>query len=177
MKTTLFLCAALVTTSAFAAQPVLVRPSAESIAQMHRQQGNQPLTAIQQDPEGKPVMAVQKEEQSIIRQSVILHDGKNWTLVPKGAVVHLPAALKDRVDVKPVGRLLGFAEFLTHNRSWITTNEVTFDQAAGNEQLPAERAQFWAKQDKVVIATHQSGPISVIVKQAPATPSPTITQR
>ncbi len=175
MKRTLLLCAALVTTSAFAAEPVLVRPSAEAIAQL--QQGNQPMNSIQQTADGKPAVAPQKEEQSIIRQSVILHDGKNWTLVPKGAVVHLPVALKNRVDVKPVGRLLPFTEFITQNRSWITTNEVTFDQAAGNESLPAERAEFWSKQDKIVIATHQSGPISVQVKTAPATPPPTITQR
>jgi hypothetical protein len=182
MKTKLFLCAALVTASAFAADPVLVRPTAEAIVQLQQQQGANPMDAIQQTPEGKPAVAPQKEEQSIIRQSMILHDGKNWTLVPKGAVVFLPTALKNRVDVKPVGRLLPFAEFLVHNRSWITTNEVTFDQAAGNDSLPAERVEFWAKQDKVVIATHQSGPISVAVKTppataAPATPPPTITQR
>ena len=45
--------------------------------------------------------------------------------------------------------------------------------AAGTEPLPAERAGFWAKQDKVVIAVHQNGPISVQV--APQTPA--ITQR
>lgn len=172
VKTTLLFCAALAT-SAFAADPVLVRPTAETLAKLQQQQGASPMNSLQQSAEGKPVVAPQKEEQSIIKQSMILHDGKNWTLVPKGAVVFLPTALKNRVDVKPVGILLPFAEFLTKNRSWITTNEVTFEQAAGNEALPAERAEFWAKQDKVVIATHQSGPISVNVK----TPPPTITQR
>lgn len=180
MKITLVLCASLAS-GAFAAQPVLVSPTAETITQLQQQQGNQPMNAIQLTPEGKPVVAQQKEEPSIIKQSVILHDGKNWTLVPKGAVVFLPAALKNRVDVKPVGRLLPFSEFLTQNRAWITTNEVSFDQAAGNEALPAERAAFWSKQDKVVIATHQSGPISIVVKTAPATATvpatPTITQR
>ena len=181
MKTKLFLCSALITTCTFAADPVLVRPTAETINRLQQRHGANPMNAIEQSADGKPAVAPQKEEQSIIRQSMILHDGKNWTLVPKGAVVFLPAALKNRVDVKPVGRLLPFAEFLVQNRSWITTNEVTFDQAAGTEQLPLERVEFWSKQDKMVIATHQSGPISVIVKSAPATPAPatppTITQR
>ncbi|RYZ14701.1 MAG: hypothetical protein EOO70_07475 [Myxococcaceae bacterium] len=174
MKTTLLLCAALASLAS-AAQPVLVRPTAEAITRLQKQQAAEPMNAIEITPEGKPAVAPQKEEQSIIKQSMILHDGKNWTLVPKGAVVYLPAALKNRVDVKPVGRLLPFLEFITQNRSWITTNEVSFDQAAGNEALPAERAAFWSKQDKVVIATHQSGPISVIVKPTPAPATATAT--
>lgn len=175
MKTTLLLCAALAT-SASAADPVLPRPTAATLTQL-QQQAASPMGTVLQSAEGKPVVAAPREEQSIIKQSMILHDGKNWTLVPKGAVVFLPTALKNRVDVKPVGILLPFTEFLTKNRSWITTNEVTFEQAAGNEALPAERAAFWSKQDKVVIATHQSGPISVNIKAAPATPSTNITQR
>jgi hypothetical protein len=104
--------------------------------------------------------------QSIVKQSAILHDGVNWTIVPKSAVIFMPAALKSRVDVKPVGTLLSWSDFLTKNRSWITTNEVSFDQAAGAVPLAAERVAFWAKQDKIVIATHQSGPISVKVAAA-----------
>jgi hypothetical protein len=167
MKTTLTLLAALAT-SALAGQPVLVRITPEALTKL--QQGT-PMTRLE-----KPAATTQvarPTEQSIIKQSMILHDGKNWTLVPKGAVVFLPEAMKSRVDAKPVGRLLPFAEFLTNNRSWITTNEVSFDQAAGTEPLPAERAAFWSKQDKVVIAVHQSGPISVTVGKA----DPTITQR
>ena len=112
-------------------------------------------------------------EQSIIKQSMILHDGTNWTIVPKGAVIFLPEALKNRVDVKPIGTLLPWSEFLAKNFGWITTNEVTFDQAAGNIALPAARVAFWAKQDKIVVAVHQNGPISVNVAKS----AQTITQR
>ena len=73
----------------------------------------------------------------------------------------------------PSGTLLPWAEFLTKNLGWITTTEVTFEQAAGNDALPAERTAFWAKQDKIVIAVHQSGPISVRV----AARTPSLTQR
>ena len=45
-----------------------------------------------------------------------------------------------------------------------TTDEVSFDQAAGNEELPAERAVSWTKHDKIVVAVHQHGPISVRVE-------------
>lgn len=124
-------------------------------------------------PAANAAPVARPDDQSIIKQSMILHDGTNWTLVPKGAVIFLPEALKNRVDVKPVGTLLPWMEFLTKNISWITTNEVSFDQAAGNVSLPAERVAFWAKQDKIVVAVHQSGPISVNIAKQPQT----ITQR
>ncbi len=126
-----------------------------------------------QTASGSDATVSRPTDQSIVKQSMILHDGKNWTLVPKGAVIFVPTVLKDRVDVKPLGNLLAFNDFLTANRAWITTNEVSFNQAAGTEPLSAERTAFWAKQDKVVIAVHQSGPISV----NPSKATQAITQR
>lgn len=167
MKTALILCALM--SAAFAGSPVLVQITPEALAKLQK---TSPMTSLQQPakdqaPVGRP------GEQSIIKQSSILHDGTNWTLVPRGAVIFIPSALKARVDVKPVGTLLSWADFLVKNRAWITTTDISFDQAAGNEPMPAERAAFWAKQDKLVVAVHQSGPISVRI--APETPA--LTQR
>ncbi|MEO5715636.1 MAG: hypothetical protein ABIT37_19310 [Luteolibacter sp.] len=155
MKTALILCA--LATSAIAGQPVLARITPEALAKL--QQEN-PMIQLPKPAEGEAKVTT-PENQSILKQSMILHDGKNWTIVPKGAVVFLPDALKSRVDVKPVGKLLTFVDFMSLNRNWITTNEVSFDQAAGNESLPAASVAYWSKQDKLVIAVHQSGPISV----------------
>jgi hypothetical protein len=135
-------------------------------------QQSSPMTRLEQVAQGTATPP-RPAEQSIIKQSAILHDGKHWTLVPKGSVVFIPTALKNRVNVKPVGTLLAWADFLVKNRSWITTTDISFDQAAGSEPLPAERAAFWAKQDKVVVAVHQNGPISVRVNPE----SQTLTQR
>lgn len=155
--------------SALAGTPVLVRVTPEALTKL---QQDAPMARFEKPPEAKTT-APRPEDASIIRQSMILHDGTHWTLVPKGAVIFLPRAMKSRVDVPPIGTLLAWADFLARNRAWITTNEVSFNQAAGTEPLPAERVAFWAKQDKVVIAIHQSGPISVRIAPEP----PTITQR
>ncbi len=155
--------------SALAAPPVLARITPAALAKIQQQS---PMANLE-SPQEKATAVTRPDKQSIIKQSVILHDGKNWTLVPKGAVLFMPEALKSRVNAKPVGTLLPWQSFLTKNISWLTTNETTFDQAAGNEALPAERAEFWAKQDKIVVAVHQNGPISVNV----AKQSPTLTQR
>jgi hypothetical protein len=169
MKATLILCA--LASCAFADTVIQPRVTSEDLVK--RQQGN-PVQTVEAPPKGEVKKASSPEELSIVKQSTILSDGRNWTLVPRGAVICLPAAVKSKVDVKPTGTLLPWADFLARNYSWITTNEVSFDQAAGAAALPPERVAFWAKQDKVVVAVHQGGPISVRVAP-PATT--TITQR
>lgn len=166
MKTALILCA--MAANVLASQPILVRVTPETLAML---QQKDPMVRLVKPALGEAKVA-RPANQSIIKQSTILHDGKNWTLVPNGAVVFLPEAMRLRVNAKPVGTLLPWSEFLTNNPSWITTTEVTIEQAAGNDELPAERTASWAKQDKIVIAVHQRGPISVRV----ATKSPSLTK-
>ncbi len=161
MKSALLLC--VLANSALAAVPVLPRITPEALVELQK---NNPMTRLQSPPKGKSV-ARRPEDQSIIRQSVILNDGKNWTLVPKGAVIFLPDSMKHRVVAKPVGTLLPWSEFLSNNIAWIATHDVSFDQATGAKPLPAERAAFWAKHDKLVIAVHQNGPISVLASNNP----------
>jgi hypothetical protein len=163
MKHCLILCA--LTTSVFATPLIQPRVTAEQLA---KRQLASPMPKMEQ-PTAEVVTVKRPSDQSIVKQSTILHDGKNWTLVPTGAVIFLPQAMQSRVNAKPVGTLLPFPEFLAQNRAWLTTNEVSFDQASGTEGLPEERVRFWSKQDKVVIAIHQSGPISVRV--APQKPT------
>ncbi|HEX7262028.1 MAG TPA: hypothetical protein VF258_09450, partial [Luteolibacter sp.] len=110
-------------------------------------------------------------DQSIIKQSVILHLGTDWTLIPHGAVIFVPEPMKNRIGDKPSGTLLAFNDFLIKNRAWITTVEISIDQATGTKPLSVKQAEFWPKQDKVVIAVHQNGPISMRVSK-PAQTSP-----
>lgn len=169
MKTTLLLCASAV--GACAAQPLQFRITPESLARL---QQRDPMIRLDKPAEGEAKVA-RPNNQSLIKQSTILHDGHNWTLIPNGAVVFLPAALKARVNAAPVGTLLPWLEFLAKNPGWITTTPVSFDQAVGNEPLTAEAVAFWAKQDKIVIAVHQSGPISVRVPDP--NPNPKLTKQ
>jgi hypothetical protein len=161
MKTVIFLYA--LASHGFANEPILIRVTAETLANLQKRD---PMIRLEKPAENE-VTTPRPQNQSIIKESTILHDGRNWTLVPTGAVVFLPESLKPRVNTRPVGTLLPWTAFLTINRAWITTTEVNFDQAAGNEALPEERAEFWAKQDKIVVAVHQAGPISVRVAKAP----------
>ncbi len=104
--------------------------------------------------------------------SEILHDGTRWTLAPKGAVLHVPPTHATRIGTAPSGRGTPWAEFLRANIAWLTTEEVTFAQAAGREALPEERTRAWTSGDKVVVATYQGGPISVRKPAASTDPEP-----
>ena len=157
MKTAILLC--VLANSAFAGTPVLAHITPEALALL---QQNSPMAALPQPPPSEAVVS-RSNDRSIIKQSTILHDGKNWTLIPRGAVIFLPEPMKGRVAVKPVGNFLAWTDFLEHNQHWITTTETSFDQAAGTIPLQAEQVAVWAKQEKLVIAVHQDGPISVRV--------------
>lgn len=155
MKTALILCA--LASSTFAAAPVLPRITPEELAKL--QQGT-PMVRLETPAQGEAAVS-RPDAPSIIKQSVVLNDGKNWTLIPKGAVIFLPQGMESRVNASPVGTLLPWNDFLTQNRAWITTNDVSFDQAAGTKALAPERVAYWATQKKIVIATHRQGPISL----------------
>jgi hypothetical protein len=157
MKTTiLLLCLGGV---AVAGPKMTDRITAEEIAA--RQKAPTPLAAIPQPTAAKEAEVTRPGGQSLIKQSDILNDGINWTLVPKGAVLHIPPAFGNRVGAKPLGTLLTWTEFLTVNRNWLFTEEVTFEHATGKKPFAASRREAWSKGGKVVIAVHQGGPISV----------------
>ena len=168
MKTALIL--ALTGVHAFAAEPILPRVTTKTLAEL---QAKDPMVRLIAPAAGE-VKVARPDNQSIIRDSTILSDGTHWTIVPKRAVVHVPNSLTSRVEATPTGTLLPWLEFLTLNRGWITTTEVTVFQAAGADELPGERTAFWSAQDKLVVAVHQGGPISV---RLPKSPSPTLTKR
>jgi hypothetical protein len=139
-----------------AAQPLIPRITPDALGRL---QQADPMIRLHKPAEGEAKIA-RPENQSIIAQSTVLHDGARWTIVPNGAVVFIPERMKSRVGATPSGELIPWSDFLSLNRGWISTCEVTFEQASGKEPLAAERTDFWSKQDKIIVAVHQRGPIS-----------------
>jgi len=169
MKSTLSLLAILSTSAAVTQAQMTDRITPEQMAE--RQTATSPFAELkkQEQANQKEANVVRPGEESIIKQSEILHDGTNWTMVPKGAVLHVPAQMKPRVGTKPLGNLMSWSDFLIANRGWITTEEVSYDQAAGKRPLPEAKVEFWKNQTSVIVATYQGGPISV-KRIEPATP-------
>lgn len=167
MKTTLLFFA--LAANAFAASPVLIKHSPDALAKLQERDPSIRLV----NPAEVQITSAKPEKESVIKDSTILHDGSNWTIVPNGALVFLPEKFKNRVNTKPVGNLLPWAAFLEKNQSWLATHELTFEQAAANEALPAESVFAWSQQQKVIIAVNQRGPIMVSIERA----APTLASR
>ncbi len=166
MKAILMLCATVV--SLHARQPIVPRITSDELARL---QQADPMVRLQKPAEGKAEVG-RPAGQSILGQSTILSDGERWTLVPNGAVLHIPAKLQSRVNGEPAGELVPWIEFLGANIAWLDTIEVSIDQAAGKSELPAGRAEHWQKQGKVIVAVHQRGPISFRVAKSNHPPTP-----
>lgn len=107
------------------------------------------------------------EARSLLERSAILSFGGFWTMVPKDAVIHIPANLRSRVVSRPKGRLLGWKEFLVRNRGWIHTQSVTLSDARGDTRLPEEIIDAYRRTGRVVVAVCHNGPISL--KKSPRT--------
>lgn len=90
------------------------------------------------------------------------------TLVPKGAILVLPDSVKSRVGMEiPGNRLVQFQDFLRSNRGWVSTVEVTREQARGTEKLPESVTERLAKSSMMVVATFNGNPISVLPPKNP----------
>ena len=132
MKTTLFLLTSLAS-AAIAAPAMTDRITPEEIA---ARQKSAPAATLVQPVAGAEAKVARPGEQSLIKQSDILSDGNNWTLVPKGAVLHTPAAMSNRVGAKPVGTLLSWTDFLTVNRGWLFTENENLSSPRHPPLLP-----------------------------------------
>jgi hypothetical protein len=104
----------------------------------------------------------------ILSESDIICYNGMATLVPKRAIIGLPASMKDRLKFQPGSKLLGWADFFALNRGWITTVEVSRVQAEGNETMKPEITERIGRSANLVVATHLGGPISVLPPKVPA---------
>lgn len=102
----------------------------------------------------------------ISRSDIICYRGQA-TLVPKRAVLHVPKAISDRIGMKEGARIGSWTEFLNANRAWIRTVQVTRVQAEGNDPMPEETLKSFEKEQRLVVATYQEGPISVLPLKVP----------
>ena len=116
-----------------------------------------------------------KEKRSLLGSSDILCYNGRATLVPKRAVIHVPKNLAERIGMKEGVQFATFVDFLVENRGWIVTTPVTRRQAEGKEPLSESLIKSFEKETRIVIATLENGPISVLppkVVEAPTASAP-----
>ena len=143
-------------------------------AATHEQLALKYRKALQEDPfrnmtpakVGAP--SVTDQPKDIVSESDVICFNGMATLVPKRAILNMPANMADRLKFKPGGKLLSWADFYAQNRGWITTVEVNQRQAEGNKAIPEEISTRIGKSSNLVVATYMGGPISVLPLKVPA---------
>ncbi|MBB5352189.1 hypothetical protein HNR46_002432 [Haloferula luteola] len=132
------------------------------------------LTAARPTPEtpSSPVSATALGDGSVKKESespgdsVILHDGTNWTMVPQGAFLFFPEALQTHIVDRPLGRLMSWKDFLRRNRDWIRAERITLQQADGSAPLDPRRLDYFTRQTRAIVAVAPETPV-IVALQAP----------
>lgn len=124
--------------------------------------------AEQRDPM-KKLTPVEGEDPSkvnrpmdLMEQSDIICFRGFATLVPKRAIISAPENYKKYLKLEPGARIVGWKDFYSRNRGWITTVEVSRVQAEGVEAISEDTRDQIGKSANLVVATLQGGPISVL---------------
>lgn len=106
---------------------------------------------------------------SLMDRSSVLCQGGYWTLVPKQAVIHIPAPYKSRVDGARQGTLIPWPQFYAKNRGWLQTHSVSISEARGDAEMAPKKVDVYKRSGRVVVAVCHNGPISVLPpKEKPA---------
>ncbi len=114
------------------------------------------------DPEQRPQVSTRLQDRSII-----LSDGQTFTLLPPGSILHLPAALRERVAAKPAGQFLLWPAFLERHADWLTVREVPLAMASGDAKAAAAVLAPLATEKRLVVAVYRKGPISILEAAPP----------
>lgn len=105
--------------------------------------------------------------QDIIGRSDILCFEGLATLVPKEAIIFIPPRYQERLGMKEGARMVTWADFYAANHGWISTQEITLDQAAGKVPLDEKVAERVTKSSTLVVATCLGGPVSKLPPKLP----------
>lgn len=109
--------------------------------------------------ETKPALALKKKD--YYAGTTILVAGEDHTVVPQGAVLSLPPKLANMVVEKPQGTLMIWPEFIKKHYRLITTKEVSYETAKGEDPISEKEKKAFSIGGKVVIAVYKKNPIEV----------------
>ncbi|MCU0797509.1 MAG: hypothetical protein MUF31_16435 [Akkermansiaceae bacterium] len=154
--------------SAFASEMKEAPTSEELANRLRHSEQTDPMRNLQIVDEKDPSEAVRPAD-LVASSDILCHQG-TATLVPKGALLAIPAHLKERTQFVAGARIVTWQEFFAANRDWLSTTEITLEQASGRQPLGDALVKTLGESRVIMVATLQQGPISVNPHQ-PAAPA------
>lgn len=92
------------------------------------------------------------------------------TLVPKGAIIHVPERYRANVVSELKGNLMLWNEFAARYRAVVAPFEVSLAEASGKEPIKPERLEAAQKTGAILVGTLGNSPISVHKKASATAP-------
>ncbi len=137
--------------------------------ELKKQAGAAPSLKTQLTAKAKPLTTKAPAIQSSLwARSIILGDGEKYTLIPVGAILHLPEALRSRVLSKPQGDFTFWPNFLKRNEAWLGAKEVSLTMSRGNAQEAGALLKSISRDPRLLVATYKGGPITILEAAPPS---------
>lgn len=134
-----------------------------SEADLQRQATSAPSLKAQLGAKAKPLTTKPPAIQSSLwTHSIILGDSEKYTLIPVGAILHLPEGLRSRVLAKPQGKFTFWPNFLKRNEAWLGAKEVSLTLSRGNAQEAGALLKSVSRDPRILVATYKGGPITIL---------------
>jgi hypothetical protein len=102
--------------------------------------------------------------------STFIQIGDQFTLVPKGALLHIPKKLASLIVSEPKGTFVAWPVMQEANRAKLARFEVTVDQASGKEAIDANKLALAKRSESILVATIENGAVSMAQPQPASAP-------
>ena len=121
--------------------------------------------------EGAGVKAAEAEKKDeakdevadLLARSVFLTDGRQCTILPAGAVIHVPANRAGQVvKSAPPLPLVTWDDFYRVNSAWLREFGLDHEQAAGTKPFEPKTAQALGSSGCVVVSTYFRQPVAPV---------------
>lgn len=83
------------------------------------------------------------------------------TFVPKGAILYVPPQSRSCIATSLTGNLLLWGDFLPRNTAWLSTFEVSLEEASGAKPINPERLKAAQRNNRILVAAIRGNPTSV----------------
>lgn len=133
----------------------------ENELKIERKQAQTNPSGTTYTPPASTLVIAGSDPQNFVKNSDILCFRDSMILIPKHSILLTPKNLAARLNATPEAQLVTWGSFYPANRSWLTTVELSPEQAAGKMPISTEAIDSLTKGGKLVVKTFKGNPISV----------------
>ena len=111
--------------------------------------------------------------------ALMLNDGRQWTMLPRRAVLRFPAEVRQHIQEGKAGNLVTWEQFQNANRAWILSVPMTNAHLSGKQPITEEEKKKWAEVPQMMVSTYAGNPVAlalpppapVAMETKPSTPA------